>query len=432
VKHEWKFCCSIAKFLCFNSFDVNPTTRHTFFSVLIGGFFYWASLLCVNQSSVQKAMSLRSLSKARIALTLSVFLLVAVFLMNFYTGLMSFAKYETCDPVGAGKLDAIDQLVPFYVMETFGDFTTFVGIFVAGIFAASLGTVAACLSSLSAVTIEDLLVSGLNIKITPAKSIVYAKWMNFGYGVLSFGLIFLIEGRSVLQATLTLNGLIGGIILGLFCLGIFFKKANLKGALYGGLLSTLCVITLGIFALSYNEDEPFLPTSTEGCNCRVDSTPKPLPPADSGDPWYAYIYQVSYMWYSMIGTILTIVLGLIISFITQLYDDWRIERITHKENRPEKFSPKPFNESRRKISTIVQNLGQDMKQSTAKLENKICEVITATMHNENEVDRMKIINEETLQVGENRENVSVIGIFDGRSGGIDNQGLEINEGNSGK
>lgn len=48
------------------------------------------------------------------------------------------------------------------------------------IFAASLGTVAACLSSLSSVTIEDLLIAGLNLKITPQKGALYAKWMSVG------------------------------------------------------------------------------------------------------------------------------------------------------------------------------------------------------------------------------------------------------------
>lgn len=50
----------------------------------------------------------------------------------------------------------------------------------------------------------------------------------YSYGIFSFGLIFLVEGRGILQATLTLNGLVGGILLGLFSLGIFFKKANVK------------------------------------------------------------------------------------------------------------------------------------------------------------------------------------------------------------
>lgn len=114
------------------SFNPNPHERHSVFSVIIGGFFYWTSLLCVNQSTVQKAMSLKSLTKAKIALTLSVFGLVSVFLVNFYTGIMAFAHYENCDPMKSGQIDAIDQLMPFYVMDMFGHIRFFVGIFVAG------------------------------------------------------------------------------------------------------------------------------------------------------------------------------------------------------------------------------------------------------------------------------------------------------------
>lgn len=77
-------------------------------------------------------MSLRNLGKAKIALSISVLGLVTVFLVNFYTGLMAFAHYEHCDPMKSGQIDAIDQLMPFYVMDNFGEIKFFVGIFVAG------------------------------------------------------------------------------------------------------------------------------------------------------------------------------------------------------------------------------------------------------------------------------------------------------------
>lgn len=358
--HRLRYLYFILIIFPFNSFDPNPTTRHTVFSVVIGGVFYWGSLLCVNQATVQKAMSLRSLSKARIALPLSIVGLMLVFLINFYTGIMTFAAYHTCDPLKAGKIDGIDQLMPFYVMETFGHLTTFVGIFVAGVFAASLGTVAACLSSLSAVTIEDLLVSGLNIKITAENGTKYAKWMNFGYGVVSFGLIFLVEGRSILQATLTLNGLIGGIILGLFSLGIFFKRANLKGALYGGLLSTICVVTLGILALTFGDDTPYLKTTTEGCDCEIVDTPDELDEGVPSHEWYQSNYRefssISYMWYSMIGTLLTIFLGLLISFLTEFLETRQINKlvISAKENEgnDDRYSSRPSIISAQRNSVI--------------------------------------------------------------------------------
>lgn len=121
------------------SFDPSPTKRHSVFSVVIGGFFYWASLLCTNQASVQKCMSLKSPAKANKALIYSTIGLVAVCIFNFYTGLLVFRHYADCDPLKAGQIVERDGLLPFYIMDVFSNITALNGLFVAGIFAASLG-----------------------------------------------------------------------------------------------------------------------------------------------------------------------------------------------------------------------------------------------------------------------------------------------------
>lgn len=123
------------------SFDPNPTTRHTVWSVVIGGFFYWTSLFCTNQASVQKCMSLKSLRLAKIALGFAIIGLSVVFLLNFYTGLMVFTHYAECDPLTVSRITAPDQLLPYYVITTYEEVYSIAGIFVAGIFAASLGYV---------------------------------------------------------------------------------------------------------------------------------------------------------------------------------------------------------------------------------------------------------------------------------------------------
>lgn len=129
------------------------------------------------------------------------------------------------------------------------------------------------MNSLSAVTCEDLLVNGMNIKISPDKGALYAKWMSLGFGVLSFGLVFIVERLGgVLQATLTLNGLIGGVTLGLFVLGIAFKSANTKGAFYGGIASLVIVIFIGVVAQIANVEPEDLPLSVENCDCLVNAT----------------------------------------------------------------------------------------------------------------------------------------------------------------
>ncbi|XP_068142014.1 LOW QUALITY PROTEIN: sodium-coupled monocarboxylate transporter 1 [Drosophila tropicalis] len=323
----------------FFNMDPNPTTRHTVWSVVIGGFFYWTSLFCTNQASVQKCMSLKSLKLAKIALGFAILGLIGVFLLNFYTGLMVFNHYADCDPLTVGRITATDQLLPYYVINTYEHIYSIAGLFVAGIFAASLGTVASALNSLSAVTCEDLLVNGMNIKISPEKGALYAKWMSLGFGIASFGLVFIVEHLGgVLQATLTLNGLVGGVTLGLFVLGIACKQANTKGAFYGGLLSLSLVIFVGVVAQIANVESPPLPTSIENCDCHVNVTNKiedllrePLSPTnhqEEGGFTSWPIFRLSYMWYSMIGCLLTVFLGWLISLIIDFIQRRNVLKIT--------------------------------------------------------------------------------------------------------
>ncbi|XP_034480541.1 sodium-coupled monocarboxylate transporter 1 [Drosophila innubila] len=323
----------------FFNFNPDPTVRHTVWSVVIGGFFYWTSLFCTNQASVQKCMSLKSLKLAKIALGFAIIGLIIVFLLNFYTGLMVFNHYADCDPLLVDRITASDQLLPYYVINTYENIYTIAGIFVAGIFAASLGTVASALNSLSAVTCEDLLINGMNIKISPEKGATYAKWMSLGFGVASFGLVFIVEHLGgVLQATLTLNGLIGGVTLGLFVLGIACKRANTKGAFYGGLLSLALVVFVGVMSQIVSLEIPTLPTSDEQCDCHVNVTgiigdllSESLRSETVQEGFASWsIFRLSYMWFSMIGCLLTVFLGWLISLIIDALQRRSVLKITGK------------------------------------------------------------------------------------------------------
>lgn len=77
---------------------------------------------------------------------------------------------------------------------------------------------------------------------------------------------------GILQATLTLNGLIGGVTLGLFSLGVLFKSANSKGALYGGLISLVLVVYVGIMAQLSNVEPTPLSSSLSKCECYSNET----------------------------------------------------------------------------------------------------------------------------------------------------------------
>lgn len=182
---------------------------------------------------------------------------------------------------------------------------------------------------------------------------------------------------GILQATLTLNGLVGGVMLGLFSLGVFFKKSNAKGALYGGLVALLLVICLGVVAQLKGDEVKFLDSSVEGCECSItpaDVDPLSQDEENEDDFWNSW-YKISYMWYSCLGCILTIFFGLLISMITDFYNNRQITKITNVSPAPSANSENRSNAGSlyrtRKISQFLSNVAQDVNlHYTDKSEDK--------------------------------------------------------------
>lgn len=56
---------NVISFGLFSSFNPSMYERQTFWAVLIGGFTYWTSFNSVNQTMVQRYMSLPDLKSAR-------------------------------------------------------------------------------------------------------------------------------------------------------------------------------------------------------------------------------------------------------------------------------------------------------------------------------------------------------------------------------
>ena len=46
--------------------DFDPTVRHTFWNVVVGGGINWTAVYGINQAQVQRALSLPSLRKAKL------------------------------------------------------------------------------------------------------------------------------------------------------------------------------------------------------------------------------------------------------------------------------------------------------------------------------------------------------------------------------
>uniref|UniRef100_A0A7N6AQE9 Solute carrier family 5 member 8 n=1 Tax=Anabas testudineus TaxID=64144 RepID=A0A7N6AQE9_ANATE len=308
--------------LCFISFDTKPTRRHTFWTITIGGTFVWVSIYGINQAQVQRYISCKSVTHARLSLYINLIGLCLILLCSVFAGMCIYSVYKTCDPWTAGWISAPDQLMPYLVMDIMGNYPGLPGLFVAAVYSGSLSTVSTSINALAAVTVEDLIKP--HTQMSEKHLSFISKGLSLMYGALCIamaGLASLMGG--ILQAAVSIFGVIGGPLLGLFTLGFLCPFANSKGAVTGlisGLIVSLWVSTgARLYPPSPEMTRP-LALMTEGCNFTTAEslnwtstyctflTTRPL----LADNWYS----LSYLYFSPIGTIIVISVGMLVSLFT--------------------------------------------------------------------------------------------------------------------
>ncbi|XP_076041757.1 sodium-coupled monocarboxylate transporter 2-like isoform X2 [Oratosquilla oratoria] len=306
------------------NWDPNPTVRHTFWSLVVGGYFTWITIYGVNQAQVQRYLSVPTKQHAINALWINLFGLFFLMLTCAFGGMVIYAKYADCDPIRSGVVSKGDQLFPLFVMHTLGDYMGLPGLFVAGIFSGALSTVSSGMNSLAAITLEDFIKGGCFPNMSDVVSTRVAKFLSFLYGVLTFGLVFVAaQLGNVLSAALSIFGMVGGPLLGVFTLGMFFPWANGIGAFVGTIVSLVFMFWIGVghqVAKANGQiSVPRMPTSVAGCvNFTEPTIVAPTSFEDPGEP--LAIYELSYMWYSATGCFTVIVVGLLVSACTKWQD----------------------------------------------------------------------------------------------------------------
>ncbi|BFZ26142.1 hypothetical protein BsWGS_29181 [Bradybaena similaris] len=318
----------------FFNFDTNPTTRHTFWNLVIGSAMGWVGAYGIGQASVQRYSSLPTLNNARLSVLLNMLGLIILVTTTCMAGIVLFAYYaaQDCDPLGLDLVDNSNQLVPYFVMETLR-YPGVPGLFVASLFSGALSSVSSSLSALSAITWEDILKPHFDKGWSEHKKTVCTKLLVIGYGCLGVGVAFVAEKLegTVLQAAVTFLGGIGGPLTGMFTLGAFFPWANSYGAMTGAVCGLGMSMWLSIG--SYVEGIPKLQLPYPNGTCYPESNVSltvlttvitmttqmtdTTTITESGDgSVLKNFYKISYMWFTPISITTVVIVGLVVSFIT--------------------------------------------------------------------------------------------------------------------
>ncbi|XP_041668692.1 solute carrier family 5 member 6 [Cheilinus undulatus] len=300
--------------------DLNPdpTERHTFWTLGVGGVFLMLSLYGVNQAQVQRYLSARTEKEAVRSCYMVFPSLQLALALSCVMGLVMFARYcgeDHTDKLGSSTRDA---MVIYFVMDMLQGLPGLPGLFVACLFSAALSTISSAFNSLATVTMEDF-IKPHSPAMTEAKATLLSKALAMSYGLLCLAMAYLthLMGDSVLLVALKIFGMVGGPILGLFCLGMFFPWANSTGALagLGAGLSLSFWVGIGSIITRSSSARPLPPT------CRAVNATTAIQTALtnvtlSQPTGLRRFYSLSYMWYSGFSCFSVILTGLIISFIT--------------------------------------------------------------------------------------------------------------------
>ncbi|XP_019882565.2 sodium-coupled monocarboxylate transporter 1-like isoform X1 [Camponotus floridanus] len=309
--------------------DWSPLERHTIWALTIGGFVHWLQIAGVNQNMIQRYLSLPTVQSARRALWCFTVGVVTLIGICGYAGLLIYAWYYKCDPLTTKLAPAKDQLLPLLVMNVLREFPGLSGVFVAGVFSAALSSLSTGLNSMSAVVLEDFVKSFIKTPFTRKTADRFMKFTVVVLGTICVALVFVVEqaGLHVLQLSMSLDAITNGPSLGIFIMGMLLPRVNGKGALIGGLAGLSFMVWL-IFsaetAIASGQIKfDVKPVSTEGCNYSFPqvenlllsvSPDSILDDANGEEPWA--LYRLSYLWYTMTGTLMTITVGLIVTLIT--------------------------------------------------------------------------------------------------------------------
>lgn len=194
------------------------SSQYSIQSVLIGATVLYTAIYAVNQSQVQRYASCASEKKAKMSLWLNSPGLIVVIILCCLFGLQLLAFNI--------KDKDMDKAVGKFLMNNV-KMDGVVGLFVAGIFSATMSSFSCGLSATNKVLTQNLLPK---FKFSDRISEIIRNVIAFSIGILCTGISTIIP-QGILKASLFIYGSLCCPILGVVILGMFFPWTN-KNAVY--------------------------------------------------------------------------------------------------------------------------------------------------------------------------------------------------------
>lgn len=255
---------------------------HTLLAGLLGGAFLSMASHGADQMIVQRLLAASSLADARRALIGSGIAVIAQFALFLTIGIGLWVFY-----IGR-EFASPDAIFPTFVVEVMPPGLT--GLIVAAIVAAAMSTLSSSINSLAAATTHDIWLPLTRGDAASPQTFKIARRLSLTWGVilLAASLLYRQQGTPVVILALSIASFTYGAMLGPFFLGILWRRAMQRDVLTG-MVTGLIVMSLVVFARNLR---PFAPAF---------------------DSQLAVLGSIAWPWYVLIGTTVTVVVGILSS-----------------------------------------------------------------------------------------------------------------------
>ena len=221
-------------------FSASSYMTTAFWVMVIGGIGQSLVPYASDQGIVQRYLSTKDIKSARNSILTNAFVTLPASLLFFGVGTALFVFYSL-NPHKLSPGLQNDAIFPLYIANELPIGVS--GLIVAGVFAAAQSTVSTSMNSVSTVLVTDF-VRRFSLLKTESGYLRLARLLTFLSGAAGTTLALLFAGAditSLWEQFMSVLGLFGGSMCGLFLLGIFTKRTGGIAALCGAVISAFAL-----------------------------------------------------------------------------------------------------------------------------------------------------------------------------------------------
>ena len=228
------------KFKLFD-FSLDPTSSLSFWAMFVGGTTLALATMGTDQAVLQRFFTAKSEAECKRSLKAFSVIILPFQIALLLLGVVLFAYYqqhpENVAQIGSRDADAV---LGYFAVQHLPRFVTV--LLVGAILAASMGVMSAGINSLSTCTVIDFHKRFWARDSSDATCIKAGRWYTVLWGVLTTaGALYAGALGQLALAFGKIQGYVGGVMLGIFLLGIFSRRSSARGVLVGGIVGMIVV-----------------------------------------------------------------------------------------------------------------------------------------------------------------------------------------------